>query len=103
MNMIYFQNSSIWLQFIHILGLYFYLLNPRRQMPCWLDSNSNVIQITGGHFYICNLTPFKGARLLWIPLVPETNGYFNQMCLVYFFYCNNSSCAWYFLSKNCYK
>ena len=62
--MVHLQNSSIWLQFIHSLGLYFYLLNPLRQMPYWLDSNSNVIQIMGGHFYIWKFTPYTGARLM---------------------------------------
>ena len=26
-----------------------------------------------------------GADYKWVPLVPETNGYFNQMCHIYFF------------------
>ena len=102
MYMVHFQNSSIWLQFIHISGLYFFLPNPTRQMPCQLDFNSNVIQIIGGHFYICKFTPFVEARLLWVPLEPETNNYFNQMCLVHSFYCNSSN-IWYFHCKNCYK
>ena len=37
------------------------------------------------YFYICKSTPFVGARLLWVSLVPETNGYFNQKYLIYFF------------------
>ena len=98
--MVHFQNSSIWLQFIHISGLYFYLLNPIRPMPYRLDFNSNVIQIMGGHLYICKSTPYTGATLLWVPSVPETNGYFNQLCLVHSIYCNGS-CVWYFHSKNC--
>ena len=47
-------------------------------MPYQLDSNSNVIQIIGGHFYICKFTPYVGARLLCVPLVPETNGYLTK-------------------------
>ena len=67
-------------------------------MPYQLDPNSNVIQIMGDHFYICKFTPYTGARLLWVPLVPETNGYFNQLCLLHSFYCNGS-CIWYSYSK----
>ena len=26
-------------------------------------------------------TPYIGTRLLWVPLVPETNGYINQVVL----------------------
>ena len=46
-------------------------------MPYQLDFNTNVIQIMGGHFYIDTLC---GTDYKWVPLVPKTNGYFNQMC-----------------------
>ena len=36
------------------------------------------------NFYIYEITPYVGAWLLWVPLVPETNVYFNQMCHIYF-------------------
>ena len=51
-------------------------------MPYWLDFNTNVIQIMGGHFYIDTLC---GTDYKWVPLVPKTNGYFNQLCHIYFF------------------
>ena len=51
-------------------------------MPYQLDFNANVIQIMGGHFYIDTLC---GIDYKWVPLVPKTNGYFNQMCHIYFF------------------
>ena len=51
-------------------------------MPYQLDFNTNVIQIMGGHFYIDTLC---GTDYKWVPLVPKTNGYFNQMCHIYFF------------------
>ena len=46
-------------------------------MPYQLDFNTNVIQIMGGHFYIDTLC---GTDYKWVPLVPKTNGYCNQMC-----------------------
>ena len=53
-------------------------------MPYRIDFKANVIQIIGGHFYtaidtLCD-TDYK-----WVPLEPETNGYFNQLCHIYFF------------------
>ena len=36
----------------------------------------------GGHFYIDTLC---GTDYQWVPLEPETNGYFNQLCHIYFF------------------
>ena len=51
-------------------------------MPYRLDFNTNVIQIMGGHFYIDTLC---GTDYKWVPLVPKTNSYFNQMCHIYFF------------------
>ena len=51
-------------------------------MPYRLDFNTNVIQIMGGHFYIDTLC---GTDYKWVPLVPKTNGYFNQMCHIYFY------------------
>ena len=30
-------------------------------MPYWLDYNTNVIQIMGGHFYIYKITPYVGV------------------------------------------
>ena len=46
-------------------------------MPYQLDFNANMIQIMGGHFYIDILC---GTDYKWVPLVPKTNGYFNQIC-----------------------
>ena len=37
--------------------------------------------------------------LLWVPLVPETNGYFNHICLVHNFNCNSPS-IWYLCLKS---
>ena len=51
-------------------------------MPYWLDFNTNVIQIMGGHFYIDTLC---GTDYKWVPLEPKANGYFNQLCHIYFF------------------
>ena len=53
-------------------------------MPYRIDFKANVIQIIGGHFYtaidtLCD-TDYK-----WVPLEPETNGYFNQLCHIFFF------------------
>ena len=50
-------------------------------MPYQLDFNTNVIQIMGGHFYIDTLC---GTDYKWVPLVPKTNGYFNQLCHYFF-------------------
>ena len=56
------------------------IVNPIRQMPYWLDFNTNVIQIMGGHFYIATLC---GTDYKWVPLEPKANGYFNQLCHIY--------------------
>ena len=48
-------------------------------MPYRIDFKANVIQIIGGHFYIA-IDTLCGTDYKWVPLEPETNGYFNQLC-----------------------
>ena len=55
-------------------------------MPYWLDFNTNVIQIMGGSLlHLQNHTLCGSMTTNRSPLVPKTNGYFNQMCHIYFF------------------
>ena len=44
-----------------------------------------VIHNLNQYFYSCKFTPYIGTRLLWVPLVPETNGYINQVVLCIIF------------------
>ena len=48
-------------------------------MPYQIDFKANVIQIMGGHFYTA-IDTLCGTDYKWVPLEPETNGYFNQLC-----------------------
>ena len=48
-------------------------------MPYRIDFKANVIQIIGGHFYTA-IDTLCGTDYKWVPLEPETNGYFNQLC-----------------------
>ena len=47
--------------YAHFLVFTSKIVNPIRQMPYWLDFNTNVIQILDGHFYIYKFTPYVGA------------------------------------------
>ena len=40
-----------------------------------------VTQNLNQYFYVCKFTPYIGTGLLWVPLLPETNGYIYQVVL----------------------